>query len=47
MRDSIMLNRILVSTDGPEHAVKAINYACDLAEKYDATLYLLHVVQES
>jgi nucleotide-binding universal stress UspA family protein len=42
-----MIDKILVPTDGSEHAGKAINFACDLAKKYDATLYLLHVVQES
>jgi nucleotide-binding universal stress UspA family protein len=42
-----MIGKILVPTDGSENASKAINYAFDLAGKYDATIYLLHVVQES
>ncbi len=42
-----MINKILIPTDGSKHAFKALNFACDLAEKYDATIYLLHVVQES
>ena len=42
-----MIKKILAATDGSEHANKAINYAADLALKYDAALYLVHAVQES
>jgi nucleotide-binding universal stress UspA family protein len=42
-----MIKKILVATDGSEHAKKAIDHACDLALKYDAEVYLLHVIHKS
>lgn len=42
-----MINKILVATDGSEHAKKAIDYACDLALKYDAEVSLLHVIHKA
>jgi nucleotide-binding universal stress UspA family protein len=42
-----MIKSILVPTDGSSHAKKAIDYASDLAVKYNATLHLLHVITES
>ena len=39
-----MLNKILIATDGSDHARKAIEYASDIAAKYKATVYLIHVV---
>jgi nucleotide-binding universal stress UspA family protein len=39
-----MIDKILVPTDGSEHAGKAIEYACELAVKMGATVCLLHVV---
>ena len=39
-----MLNKILIATDGSDHARKAIEYASDIAAKYEATVYLIHVV---
>ena len=42
-----MIKSILVPTDGSSHARKAIEYASDLALKYNATLHLLHVMAES
>ena len=39
-----MIKKILLPTDGSEHAKKALAYACDLALKYGATLHLIHVV---
>lgn len=39
-----MNEKILVPLDGSKHAFKALDYACDLAEKYGSTLVLLHVV---
>ena len=42
-----MITKILVATDGSDHARKAIDYACDLGLKYGATVYLLHVIHKS
>ena len=42
-----MINRIVVATDGSNHAKKAIRYACDLALKYYATVYFLHVIHRA
>jgi nucleotide-binding universal stress UspA family protein len=39
-----MLKRILVATDGSDHARKAVEYACDIASKYDAMIYIIHVI---
>jgi nucleotide-binding universal stress UspA family protein len=39
-----LINRILVPVDGSEHADRALDYALDLAEKYDATIKILNVV---
>ncbi len=41
-----MIKTILVPTDGSEHAVKAITLAADIAEKYQAKLVLLNVLQQ-
>ena len=38
-----MLKKILIATDGSDHARKAIEYASDIAAKYKATVYLIHV----
>lgn len=42
-----MVKKILVPTDGSEHARRAIELASDLAFRYDAMLYILHVVAET
>ncbi len=39
-----MLKKILVPTDGSNHAKKAIEFASDIALKYESTVYLIHVV---
>jgi nucleotide-binding universal stress UspA family protein len=39
-----MIAKILAPIDGSEHSRRALELACDLAGKYDARLYLLHVV---
>lgn len=39
-----MIKKILVPLDGSGHSKKALELACDLAQKYEAELYLLHVV---
>jgi nucleotide-binding universal stress UspA family protein len=41
-----MVKKILVATDGSGHARKAVAYATDIASKYKAKIYLMHVVQE-
>lgn len=41
-----MLERILVALDGSEHANKALEWACDLAARYEAELIGLHVISE-
>jgi len=42
----IDLRRILVPTDFSKHSENALAYAAAFAEKLDAELYLLHVVQD-
>ena len=39
------MKRILVALDGSEHSKKAANLAIDLAKKYDAKLYIIHVLE--
>lgn len=39
-----MFEKILVPTDGSEHAKKAVQLAADIAGKYQARLVLLHVM---
>jgi nucleotide-binding universal stress UspA family protein len=41
-----MFKKILVSTDGSDGAMHAIEAACDLANKFDAELAILHVMEE-
>lgn len=41
-----MIERILVATDGSDHATKAVVFAADLAAKYGAHLILLHAVSD-
>jgi len=38
-----MFSNILVAVDGSEHSKKALNYALELAEKFDAKITLIHV----
>jgi len=38
------MNTILVPVDGSGHAMKALHIACDLAEKYNGRIALLHVI---
>jgi nucleotide-binding universal stress UspA family protein len=42
--DGVMLKKILVATDGSDHAKKAIEFASDVASRYGATVYIIHVV---
>jgi len=39
-----MIKKILVAADDSIHARKAIDYASDIALKYNATVYVIHVV---
>jgi len=39
-----MIKNLLAPVDGSEHSKKALELACDLADKYDAQLHLLHVI---
>ncbi len=41
-----MFKRVLCSTDGSDHSVKALDLAIDLAQKNDAELVLLHVLHQ-
>ncbi len=36
--------KILVPVDGSNHSLKALHIACDLAEKYKASIFLLYVI---
>jgi len=42
-----MFKKILCSTDGSDHSVKALYLAINLAKKYDAALVILHVPHRS
>ena len=39
-----MIKKIIVPTDGSEHANKAIDLAADLAATYDSDIVVLHVL---
>ena len=39
-----LIKRILVPVDGSEHADRALDYALDLAEKYNASIEILNVL---
>jgi len=41
----INLKRILLPTDFSEYSEEATRYACELAERFDAELHLLHVLE--
>jgi universal stress protein A len=43
----ITIRRILVPTDFSEHALPAVRYAAELADKFGAELILLHVVPDA
>jgi len=42
-RYRLMIRKILVATDDSDHARKAVEYASDIALKYNAMVYLIHV----
>jgi nucleotide-binding universal stress UspA family protein len=41
-----LFNKILIATDGSEHAKHALNYAVELAVKWDAELIILTVIPQ-
>ena len=41
-----MLNQILVALDGSEHADRALDLACEIANRFDAELLALHVMSD-
>lgn len=40
-----MLQKILVAVDGSEYSQKALELACQLTEKFDGSLHIVHVPQ--
>ncbi|QKV19239.1 universal stress protein [Oricola thermophila] len=40
-----MFEKIVVATDGSDHANEALRVACDLAGKYDSSLHIVHTPQ--
>lgn len=40
-----MYEHILLATDGSDHAATAAKHAIDVAEKYDATLHAIYVIE--
>ena len=40
-----MLKKILVAVDGSEYSKKALEFACELAAKFDGSLRIVHVPQ--
>ena len=43
----IAIKRVLIPTDFSETSTAAVNYGVDLAERYDASLHLVHVIEKS
>lgn len=41
-----MINKILVATDGSEHAQKALELSCDIAHMYGAGLIVVHAMTD-
>ena len=39
------MNKIIVAVDGSEHAMKAIEKARDIAEKFGSKIVLVHVAE--
>jgi nucleotide-binding universal stress UspA family protein len=42
-----MIRKVLVATDGSEHAKKVIEVGADIASKHDAAVYVVHAVPEA
>jgi nucleotide-binding universal stress UspA family protein len=45
--DLHVARRILVATDFSEHSKKVVRYAFDLKDAFDASIYLVHVIESS
>jgi nucleotide-binding universal stress UspA family protein len=43
----IQLNRILAPTDFSQHSENALRYACELADRFEAELHLLSVLDDT
>ena len=41
-----MIKRLLVALDGSDHAGKALELACEVANRFDAELIALHVIPD-
>ena len=41
-----MYRKILAATDGSEHSTRSIRVAGEMAAKFGATLYLVHVIKD-
>ncbi len=44
--EPISVSKILVASDGSEYSRKAVDWAVDLAKKWNASIYLIHVLEE-
>jgi len=42
-----MVRKILIAIDGSMHSKKALEFACDLVDKYNSDLHILHVVEST
>ncbi|KAA3631572.1 MAG: universal stress protein [Proteobacteria bacterium] len=45
-KGGIMIQTILVAIDGSAHSKRALEFACDMAAKFDASLHLIHVAEQ-
>lgn len=40
-----MVKNILVAVDGSEYSKKALEFACEMADRFDSALHILHIPQ--
>ena len=40
------LDKILVAVDGSDHSKKAVDWAIEIASKYNSKIYLIHVLEQ-
>ena len=43
-RKHVMINKVLIATDGSDHGNKAVEFGSDIAAKYGAGLVLVHIL---